>query len=145
MCDETLYSRLSVKKASLKASIGYGSKQEVWAKIECLIFCTDVLVQKFLTSPSLMPPPHNTHTMGYITHTTLCANAHTHTGKEVALYCSAHIPELLVASSVYKSGNVPLALQKTFLECDRLLTTPQAVEEMEKLLLNDRKDQGESE
>ena len=84
MCDETLYSRLSVKKASLKASIGYGSKQEVWAKIECLIFCTDVLVQKFLTSPSLMPPPppHNTHTMGYITHTTLCANAHTHTHRQ---------------------------------------------------------------
>ena len=63
----------------------------------------------------------------------------------MALYCGVHIPELLVSSSVYKSGNIPLALQKTFLECDRLLTTPEAVEEMNELLLSDRKDQGEPE
>ena len=78
MCDETLYSRLSVKKASLKASIGYGSKQEVWAKIECLIFCTDVLVQKFLTSPSLMPPP-TTHTQWVTLHIPHYALMHTRT------------------------------------------------------------------
>ena len=83
-----------------------------------------------------------THTHAHL-HTTHAHNARTrtHPGKEVALYCNVHIPELLLSSSAYKSGNIPFALQKTFLECDRLLTAPQAIEEMDKLLLNDRKDQ----
>ena len=59
------------------------------------------------------------------------------TGREVAAYCARHIPLMLAA---LKTSNYDKALKEVFLECDRVLLSEAAVEEMQQMLKEDDDD-----
>ena len=65
-------------------------------------------------------------------------------GREVAAYCARHIPLMLAASTSLKTKNYDKALKEVFLECDRVLLSEEAVEEMKQTLKEEYDDDSES-
>lgn len=59
---------------------------------------------------------------------------HAPTGKEVAVYCSRHLPSLLATSSHLQAGDYETALVDVFMDCDRVLLTKEAIDEMKEIL-----------
>ncbi|XP_059612030.1 probable protein phosphatase CG10417 [Phlebotomus argentipes] len=60
-----------------------------------------------------------------------------HGGPEIALYCSQKLPEFLLTSEAYKSGEMEKALKDAFLGFDETLLKPEVIEEL-KLLAGDK-------
>ena len=51
-------------------------------------------------------------------------------GKEVAEYCSRHMPEMLQSNSSYQSGDLQSALKEVFLLADRKLLEKDVIKEL---------------
>ena len=61
-------------------------------------------------------------------------------GREVALYCSTHLPEMITLTEAYQAGNLEEALKEAFMECDHKVLTKEAIQEMKALLNLDPSD-----
>jgi protein phosphatase 1G len=64
--------------------------------------------------------------------TTLFAVFDGHGGKEVAEYCSRHMPGMLQSNAAYKSGDLSAALKQLFMETDRRLLEEEVVKELKR-------------
>lgn len=53
-------------------------------------------------------------------------------GREVAVYCATHLAEIIKSTTAYGDGNVGQAMKDAFMQCDRLLTERETIEEMKK-------------
>lgn len=63
-----------------------------------------------------------------------------HGGKEVALFCAAHLPQALVISDGYQQGDLRAALEQTYLQMDELMTRQENKEELKALKGGDEDD-----
>ena len=53
-------------------------------------------------------------------------------GREVAEYCSRHMPEMLQSNASYKSGDLPTALRELFMTTDRKLLEKEVIRELKR-------------
>lgn len=61
-----------------------------------------------------------------------------HGGAEVALYCAAELPRYLKVHEEYKKGNYDAALREAFLGFDGTLVNKAVIEELKKLIQNEK-------
>ena len=52
------------------------------------------------------------------------------TGREVAVYCASHLADIIKSTTAYSQGNIEQALRDAFMECDKLITEKEAIQEM---------------
>ena len=67
------------------------------------------------------------------------------TGKEVAEYCSRRMPEMLQSNASYKSGDLPTALRKLFMETDGKLLEEDAVRELKRYVAGAKEGESDTE
>lgn len=53
-------------------------------------------------------------------------------GREVAMYCAAHLPDIVKSTLAYSQGDTGQAMKDAFMQCDRLVLEREAIEEMKK-------------
>lgn len=51
-------------------------------------------------------------------------------GKEVAVYCAAHLGDIIKSMAAYSEGDLPQAMKDAFMQCDKLIKEDEAIEEM---------------
>ena len=59
------------------------------------------------------------------------------TGREVAVYCAAHLGDITKATKAYSTGDIGLALKDAFMKCDNIIVAEEAVKEMKKIVEDD--------
>lgn len=59
------------------------------------------------------------------------------TGREVAVYCAAHLGEIIKATEAYSNGDISQALKDAFMKCDDIIIKEDAVKEMKKIVEDD--------
>jgi len=74
--------------------------------------------------------------LGYDHDTSLFAVFDGHGGAEVAQYTSKYLPKIIKEHELYQKGNIPKALEESFLSIDAELISPKAQEEL-KILANE--------
>ena len=55
-----------------------------------------------------------------------------YTGREVALYCAAHLADYIKSAEAYSHGDLGQAMKDAFMKCDRMLKEKEVIEEMKK-------------
>lgn len=71
--------------------------------------------------------------LNFDTDTSLFAVFDGHGGAEVAQYCAKYLPNFLKNIQEYKNGDLKSALEKAFIEFDKLLINPKVIEELKAL------------
>lgn len=79
--------------------------------------------------------------MNFDTNTSLFAVFDGHGGSEVALYCSQKLPEFLKQVEAYKKGEFEQALKDAFIGFDATLVNDDVIEELKKLIPDDKVDE----
>ena len=62
-----------------------------------------------------------------------CPNA----GKEVAVYCSVKLGDIIQSMVAYREGDIDKALKDAFMHFDELLLGPDVIKEMKQIAKND--------
>lgn len=79
--------------------------------------------------------------LNFDTNTSLFAVFDGHGGSEVALYCSQKLPEFLKNVDAYKKGEFEKALKDAFIGFDATLVNEDVIEELKKLIPDDKADE----
>lgn len=79
--------------------------------------------------------------MNFDTNTSLFAVFDGHGGSEVALYCSQKLPAFLKEVEAYKKGDFEQALKDAFIGFDATLVNDDVIEELKKLIPDDKVDE----
>lgn len=79
--------------------------------------------------------------MNFDSNTSLFAVFDGHGGSEVALYCSQKLPDFLKNVEAYKKGEFEQALKDAFIGFDATLVNDDVIEELKKLIPDDKVDE----
>lgn len=61
-------------------------------------------------------------------------------GKEVAVYCSVKLGDIIKSMDAYGHGDIDKALKDAFLHCDEMLLGPDVIRNMKQIAESDIKD-----
>ena len=66
-----------------------------------------------------------------------CSCDRPHPGKEVAVYCSMKMGDIIKSMDAYREDDIDKALKDAFLHCDEILLGPDVINDLKQIAEND--------